>query len=172
MVWAGLSDRQEAGSPNVVGAVALAEVPGTRQFRMWGNGSPRVPILPFAVDLVPYARLAAALSAEHGIAVRHGCFCAHPLMVSLFGVTETGDRALYDGVRTGTAVRLPGAVRASMGVGSTAQDAERLVEAVGLLASDGPRWSYRSSPDGAECWPDPDPRPMRPFALTDLEGTT
>jgi hypothetical protein len=28
------------------------------------------------------------LSAEYGIGVRHGCFCAHPMLIRLLGVPE------------------------------------------------------------------------------------
>ena len=52
VAWAAAPERDEAGSPNVVGAVAL--------------------------DGVPHGLVAAILSAEHGIGVRNGCFCAHP----------------------------------------------------------------------------------------------
>src|SRR5204863_3745031 len=97
--------REEAGSPNVIGAVALhaaidelerigwlsieahdkalvarlheglAALDGVR---VLGAPSTRLPMAPFVVDGVPHALVAARLSAEFGIGVRHGCFCAHP----------------------------------------------------------------------------------------------
>ena len=53
---------------------------------MWNPDGPRIGVLPFTVDRLPYALVAAALSAERGIGVRHGCFCAHPLMAQLLDV--------------------------------------------------------------------------------------
>ena len=103
--------------------------------------------------------MAAALSAEYGIGVRHGCFCAHPLVAHLLGVDEATDRQLRSALRHGAPARLPGAVRASVGLATSADDLDRLVGALTELVTGGPRWTYRSSPDGTDCWPDPDPRP-------------
>jgi hypothetical protein len=48
-------------------------------------------------------------------------------------------------------------VRASLGLGSTAEHVDRLVTAVRRLATAGPAWTYAER-DGR--WaPDPDPRP-------------
>src|SRR5439155_21351853 len=118
-VWADLPDRQEAGSPNVVGAVALgvacrtlldgdmaalageeqtlhaeAEerllgIPGLAVHTVWGRAHPRIGVLTFTLPGYPDGLLATILSAEHGIGVRHGCFCAHPLMVRLLGIGAT-----------------------------------------------------------------------------------
>lgn len=200
VVWAELPDRQEAGSPNVVGAVALGvacrtlqaadrellathetelielaqerlgAVPGVQQYRMWPVGSPRIGVLPFNLATVPYAQLAAVLSAEYGIGVRHGCFCAHPLMVALLGIDPAADAEIYHSLTNGDTMTMtmPGAARLSLGLGTSRHDIEALVEAVETVATDGPRWRYRSSADGADCWPDPDPRPrpVLPFELS------
>lgn len=195
VLWAELPDRQEAGTPNVVGAVALgvacrtlqatdreavagteaalldrasarlAAIPGVERYRMWAREHPRIGVLPFTLRSVPYALLAAVLSAEYGVGVRHGCFCAHPLMVSLLGIDPDRDRRMYEDLRAARPVTMPGAVRASIGLGTTEFDIDRFADALEAIATDGPRWSYRSSGDGAECWPDPDPRPL-PFELT------
>lgn len=197
VLWAALPDRQEAGSPNVLGAVALgvacrtlraagqealaaeedvllaaadarlAAIPAVRCHRMWPAGSPRIAVLPFSVDGFPYARLAAALSAEYGIGVRHGCFCAHPLLAHLLGLDRAHEEHLRRELRRGAAPPLPGAVRASLGLGTTADDVDRLADALETLTTSGPRWSYASTPDGADAWPEPDPRP-RPSLPVDL----
>lgn len=197
VLWADLPDRQEAGSPNVVGAVALgvacrtlqaadrealgafeaelldfaqarlAAVPGVRHYRMWSAEDPRIGVVPFNLDSIPYAQLAAVLSAEYGIGVRHGCFCAHPLMVALLGIDANVDAGIYHALRRGDPVSMPGAVRLSMGLGTDRADIAALIEAVENVATDGPRWTYRSAPDSSDCWPDPDPRP-RPCLPFDL----
>jgi selenocysteine lyase/cysteine desulfurase len=198
VLWADLPDRQEAGSPNVVGAVALgvacrtlgaldldalgvgetqlldttrarlAGLPGMSTYRLWAADHPRIGVLPFNLGAMGYSTLAAALSAEYGIGVRHGCFCAHPLMVGLLQIDEERDRRLRDELRLGAHPAMPGAVRASIGLGSTSDDLDRLVDALTELALVGPRWTYRTSPDGAESVPEPDPRPWPslPFGST------
>lgn len=116
---------------------------------------------------MPYALLAATLSAEYGIGVRHGCFCAHPLMTRLLGVDLEQDARIRDRLGRGLPTAIPGAVRASTGLGTKPDDLDALVEAVTRVARFGPGWTYRSSPDGTDCVPDPDPRepPELPFDL-------
>ena len=188
VLWTDLPDRQEAGSPNVIGAVALgvacrtlqaadmnrlaateatllgfardrlAAVPGVQQYQMWAPDHPRIAVLPFTLASVPYAQLAAVLSAEYGIGLRHGCFCAHPLMAHLLNIDAAQASKLGRGLRRGDPVAKPGAVRASMGLGTSAADIQHLFEALTAVVLDGPRWSYHSSPDRSDYWPEPDPR--------------
>ena len=87
--------------------------------------------------------VAAYLSAEHGIGVRDGRFCAHPLLNKL-GLA--GD----------------GAIRASFGVGSTSADVDRLIAALRTLLSEGASWTYELV-DGRYT-PVNDPRPIPDFA--------
>jgi selenocysteine lyase/cysteine desulfurase len=173
VVWADAPERYEAGSPNVVGAVALgaacrilgqlgmdrvaaheralsarlaaglARVPGLRPLALWDDPSvDRVGLVSFDLDGYRHPLLAAILSAEHAIGVRHGCFCAHPLMTHLLGVADANLERLRAEVRAGARVQLPGAVRASFGLGTTAEDVDRLVDALAEIARTGPRWGY------------------------------
>ncbi|MEU3016055.1 aminotransferase class V-fold PLP-dependent enzyme [Nocardiopsis sp. NPDC007018] len=166
--WNDLPARHEAGSPNVLGAVALAaacdtfttealslqhireaallerlragldEIAGVHELSLWDAEHPRVGIVSFVVDGLPADLLAAALSAEYGIGVRDGLFCAHPLTTHL--LPEGHDQA----------------VRASLGVGTTEEHVDRLVGAVADLVARGPRWEYADC-DGRLA-PVPDPR--------------
>src|ERR687892_1221028 len=143
VVWAELPDRQEAGSPNVIGAVALGvacdglsqagmanvaaeeqellayardrlgAIDGWEHYRVWPAAHPRVGLLTFNLRGVPYDLLAAVLSAEYGIGIRHGCFCAHPLMMRLLRVADAEAHRLIDAARDGRHERLPGAARMS-----------------------------------------------------------
>ncbi|GAB3205701.1 aminotransferase class V-fold PLP-dependent enzyme [Marinactinospora thermotolerans] len=154
VVWSDLPDRHEAGSPNVIGAVALAAacealteagwehlrlreelllgrlrdglagISAVTELALWGTGWPRVAITSFVVEGVAGDLLAAALSAEYGIGVRDGLFCAHPLTRAL--LPEGHGRA----------------VRASIGLGTTPEHVDRLVHAVAELVAEGPRWTY------------------------------
>jgi selenocysteine lyase/cysteine desulfurase len=197
VIWADLPDRQEAGSPNVVGAVALgaacdalsgygmarieadeialwgyaraafAAVPGWEHYRLWGPDHPRVGLFTFNLRPWSHDHLAAILSAEHGIGVRHGCFCAHPLMMELLHVeTAEADRLMAD-TRAGGHPHLPGAARISFGLPTTEADVDAAVAALRSIATDGPAWTYAIDPLSGEFEPDPDPRPMPslPFAM-------
>lgn len=203
VLWSPLPDRQEAGSPNVVGAVALGvactalssmgmaqiaeeemalaryarerlqQIPGLTLYRLWAEDVPRLAIATFNLDGYWHSQLAAILSAEYGIGVRHGCFCAHPLMVHLLAMSDSAATALRRDIARGEKSAVPGAVRASMGIGTTRADVDYLCEALGTIAANGPRWTYRRDPDTGEYTPDPDTRPMPPMiaALAPVPGT-
>ncbi len=177
VLWAGGPERHEAGSPNVVGVVALAAacralaavgmdavaareralsrrladglagVPGLTSLRLWPAGSAdRVGVQAFTLAGLRHPLVAAALSAEHGIGVRHGCFCAHLLIARLLGVPDGEVARLGRALRAGAHPELPGAVRASLGLGSAEGDVDRLVAALHELARRGPRARYRHVP--------------------------
>ncbi len=170
--WLPAPQRHEGGTPNLLGAVALAAacraldplldealpaheaeladllgaglstVPGLTTLSAFTDAPDRTPTVSFTLADLPAGLAAAALSAEHGIGVRDGKFCAHPLVDRLTGGS--------------------GAVRASLGLRTTAADVERLVAALDDLARRGPAWTY-ALVDGR--WtPRPDPRPLDPFA--------
>ena len=88
----------------------------------------------FTVDGMHHALVAARLSAEYGIAVRHGCFCAHPYVIRLLGVDAAEVDAYRREVLGGDHRRTPGAVRASAGIGTSGSDIDALIEAVTALA--------------------------------------
>lgn len=176
--WTDGPSRHEAGTPNLPGAVAFAaacstlsaqgwarlvaheaaltgallrglrRLRGVRVLSLWGARSARIGVATFTVRGWQPGLLAAALSAEHGIGVRDGAFCAHPLVRALQG--EAAHAAA------------PGAVRASLGLGSTAADVERLLGALEQLIARGPRWSYAR--EQGRFSPSPDPRPRPEFA--------
>jgi selenocysteine lyase/cysteine desulfurase len=194
-LWADLPDRQEAGSPNVVGAVALgvacdtlaaagmdrvaaeeaelmayarerlSRVGGFQRYRVWPADHPRTALVTFNLGETPYDLLAAVLSAEHGIGIRHGCFCAHPLMMRLLRVDDAEAERLIDAARAGRHERLPGAARMSFGLGTTRADVDAVVDALSAIATEGPRWTYAVNPSTDEYEPDPDPRPLPSLSM-------
>jgi selenocysteine lyase/cysteine desulfurase len=168
VIWTAPPDREEAGSPNVVGAIALhaavdalgsigwdtiaaheraladrlhgglASLDGVRLLGPVGAGVPGVetlPVAPFVVDGMHHALVAARLSAEFGIAVRHGCFCAHPYVVRLLGMGQADVDAYRQEVLAGDHRAVPGAVRASCGLGTSGDDVDALLAAVAELAA-------------------------------------
>ncbi len=167
VAWTAPPDREEAGSPNVVGAVALhaamralseigwpaleahdrhiartlregiAAIDGVRLLGPTA-ATETLPVAAFVVEGVPHALVAARLSAELAIGVRHGCFCAHPYLVRLLGLTP-GDIARYrQEILRGDHRQAPGAVRASAGINATDEDVARLLDAVARIASGEP----------------------------------
>jgi len=187
VVWSAPPEREEAGSPNVVGAVALhaaidelgrvgwdaieaheralsrrlrsglAAVDGVR---VLGPG-PEVETLAvatFVVEGVHHALVAARLSAEWGIGVRHGCFCAHPYIIRLLGLGPEEVERYRSAVRAGDHRTMPGAVRASCGISTTAADVDVLLEAVAAIAEDAgsgrrPPVVYEQEPATGDFWP-------------------
>ncbi|MBN6050850.1 aminotransferase class V-fold PLP-dependent enzyme [Nonomuraea sp. RK-328] len=147
--------RHEAGTPNVLGAIALAaacdalsatgwtalvreeerliarlraglaSIEGVRELSLWGPDHPRVGIVSFTVDGLTAREVAEALSGDYGIGVRDGKFCAHPFVRHLLGDEQDG------GCEDGTA----SAVRASIGIGTTEEHVDRLVTALRDLAA-------------------------------------
>jgi hypothetical protein len=92
--------------------------------------------------------------------VRHGCFCAHPLLTDLLGVPADELDRIRAEMRAGERPALPGAVRASFGLGTTAEDVDRLVDALGQLARTGPRWGYLHDAGHDEYRPVPEVRAL------------
>ncbi|MDA0185742.1 aminotransferase class V-fold PLP-dependent enzyme [Solirubrobacter phytolaccae] len=120
----------------------LDAIDGVRTYELWERGTcDRVGVVSFNVADLDPALLAAALGAEHGIGVRDGAFCAHPLM-DHFAARDRGPRH---------------AVRASIGVGTSAEDIDRLLGAVERIAREGAEWNYVER--NGYVLPDPDPRP-------------
>lgn len=181
VVWTDPPDREEAGSPNVLGAVALhaaidalgdigwerigahdralaaqlhdglAAVDGVR---LLGFATGTLPVATFVVEGVPHALVAARLSAEHAIGVRHGCFCAHPYLLRLLDLDDAEVAAYRAAVLAGDRSRMPGAVRASAGLSTTAEDLDRFLAAVAEIAAGGePPVPYDLDPHTGDYWP-------------------
>jgi selenocysteine lyase/cysteine desulfurase len=116
-----------------------------RTLRLWpaSGDRGRIGVVTFTVDGWPAQHVAQYLSAEHGIGVRDGRFCAHPLLARLTPASVVPDGA---------------AVRASLGLGSRAADVDRLVDALGALRAHGPSWAYADAAGGIA--PRTDPRAL------------
>ncbi|MEW2416142.1 aminotransferase class V-fold PLP-dependent enzyme [Streptomyces sp. NPDC046866] len=180
--WHTTAARHEAGSPNVIGVYAiasacralaeagfdalvarerrliakvragLADVPQVRILSLFGDDAPRVGVLSFVVDGWNSSHFAAALSAEYGIGVRDGLFCAHPLVRTLLGgaAQEPGECGAPDAApgelhrtSSGAAPTL-NAIRVSFGAGTPDEHVDRFVRAVKELVTEGAKWQYRT----------------------------
>ena len=134
----------------------LAEVPEVRVLSLFGDDAPRVGVLSFVVEGWNSSHFAAALSAEYGIGVRDGLFCAHPLVRTLLG-SDPQTRASAARPRPAPGERSLNAIRVSFGAGTPDEHVERFVRAVKELVGDGAQWNYRTE-DG-RCVPASDPLP-------------
>jgi selenocysteine lyase/cysteine desulfurase len=153
--WATGPARHEGGSPNVLGAATLAratqviasldqdrwhaheaairsylveglqKIDGVTVHQIFSDTDPgtgTIGVVNFSVAGYDAGLVAAYLSAEHGVGLRDGRFCAHPLLKRL-GLPS-------------------GSLRASFGVGSRLEDAERLLAGLDQLRRTGLGWDY------------------------------
>ncbi|WP_370935957.1 aminotransferase class V-fold PLP-dependent enzyme [Amycolatopsis sp. cg13] len=156
VVWNTGEERHEAGSPNTVGVYALGVaceqlaaqwdaigaheaallerlrkglegLPGFAELRFFDAPVDRVGTVSFVVDGFEPGWIAAVLSAEYGIGVRDGAFCAHVAARRL--IREAGGEGQQ-------------AVRVSLGLGSTEEHVDRLVLALRQIVARGARWEY------------------------------
>ncbi|MFF2192811.1 aminotransferase class V-fold PLP-dependent enzyme [Streptomyces sp. NPDC058157] len=171
--WHTTAARHEAGSPNVIGVYSiasacralneagfdglvarerhliakvregLAEVPAVRILSLFGDDAPRVGVISFVVDGWNSSHFAAALSAEYGIGVRDGLFCAHPLVRTLLG-SEPQAQGECGAPEAAPGERSLNAIRVSFGAGTPDEHVDRFVRAVKELVTDGAKWQYRT----------------------------
>jgi selenocysteine lyase/cysteine desulfurase len=181
VVWTDPPEREEAGSPNVIGAVALhaaidefehlgweairahdemlegrlrAGLGSIDRVRLLGASATDLPVATFIVEDIPHALVAARLSAEYGIGVRHGCFCAHPYLLRLLHLPDHQVAAYRDAVRHGDRRHMPGAVRASASLATTTTDIDRFIEAVADIAAGAATpVGYDQDPHTGDFWP-------------------
>jgi selenocysteine lyase/cysteine desulfurase len=206
VIWTEPPEREEAGSPNVVGAVAFGTAMDELERIGWDTvighetllarqlhqglraiegvdvlgphaaaddgAAATLAVATFTVEGMHHALVAARLSAEFGIGVRHGCFCAHPYLIRLLGVGRDGVDQARAAVRRGDRSGIPGAVRASCGLGTTSEDVDELLGALRALSAglpapvayvqdrvtgdfwpegDASGWSAADRPAGAAC---------------------
>ncbi|WP_127792245.1 aminotransferase class V-fold PLP-dependent enzyme [Agromyces sp. LHK192] len=170
VAWHPSPERHEAGTPNVLGIVSFAaalqelerlgpdarvaheaalterlergaaSIDGVRVIHGFTDAPGRVGIVTVQLERGSVGLVAAALSAEHGVSVRAGRFCAHPF---------------FDRVAT----RANG-LRASLGLGSSSDDVDRFVAALSSIVADGPTSTYQRTGDGWKPVADDRPKPQ------------
>ncbi|MFI7399840.1 aminotransferase class V-fold PLP-dependent enzyme [Streptomyces sp. NPDC049541] len=171
--WHDSAARHEAGSPNVIGAYSIASackalteagfdtlvareqhliekvraglagVPQVKVLSLFGDEAPRVGVLSFVVEGWNSSHFAAALSAEYGIGVRDGLFCAHPLVRTLLG-SDPQTQGECGAPEAAPGEKSLNAIRVSFGAGTPDEHVERFVTAVKELVTDGAKWTYRT----------------------------
>jgi selenocysteine lyase/cysteine desulfurase len=169
VIWTEPPEREEAGSPNVIGAVAFGAAMDELERIGWpvigrhesalsaqlhqglraidgvhvlgpvsAPDSAPLAVAAFTVEGMHHALVAARLSAEFGIGVRHGCFCAHPYLLRLLGVGPAAVAEARAAILRGDRSGIPGAVRASCGLGTSGDDIDALLTALRTVVHGGP----------------------------------
>ncbi|NLW91908.1 MAG: aminotransferase class V-fold PLP-dependent enzyme [Syntrophomonadaceae bacterium] len=150
--WADPPEKEEAGSPNVLGVVGLADtlsylkkvgvgqmseyeaslteytlnrMSEVRGLSVYGDG-PRVAVISFNLAGVPHSLVGAILCYEAGIGLRTGCFCAQPYVRYLMGEREQFFECLKSGGNCKEP--MPGMVRISLAAYNTRAEIDHLVE--------------------------------------------
>lgn len=158
--WAKVPHRDEAGTPNMMGVIALSEairslkrldmrrimeveaeladyarkglsrVPRLVFYGDNQNHNHKVGIITFNIPGIPHETVASCLDDNHGIAVRSGCFCAQPYVQRLLGVSPSEVKKAF--AAHGKPPR--GMVRVSFGLYNTKAEVDVLVGALRSIA--------------------------------------
>jgi selenocysteine lyase/cysteine desulfurase len=158
--WAAPPHKDEAGTPNIMGVVALSEairtlnsigmanlesyesslmeyainrltsIPGVHLY-CDTDMRDRVGIIPFNIDGLPHQIVAAALSDEAGIAVRSGCFCAQPYVQKLLQLPRNEIRKRIKNPE----LPHPGMVRLSFGLYNNYDEIDVLADKLYQISS-------------------------------------
>ncbi len=154
----------ESGTPNFVGAVAMAEamtilytVIGMDKVRAYEHalgerlfaGMQSIPdirlfvrdgkrsVFPFDVEGVSASLVAEILSREYAVGVRAGNFCVFEFVRNVFGISRNVDEHIAQRVAGGVTRNIPSLVRASLSIYNTPEDVDRCVEGVRAIATNG-----------------------------------
>ena len=174
--WSTPPDKDEAGSPNVVGAIALAKVismmgevgmdniarhetdlleytyakikkiPKIILYGPTDNFKNKVGVITFNVEEMHNALVAAVFGTEGGIGLRNGCVCAHPYVKRLLKVTPEDDRRLTAEMVSGNKTNLPGLVRASFGCYNNEEDIDIFIDMLQRVVRGDYRGEYVMNP--------------------------
>ncbi|WP_069649090.1 aminotransferase class V-fold PLP-dependent enzyme [Caloranaerobacter ferrireducens] len=164
-IWANLPDKEEAGTPNVVGAVALIQIikvleeigmenikehekiltthllnklkalPNIKIYSVFKQSEDMVGVVTFNVSNIPHNLLASLLSYEGGIGVRNGCFCAHPYIHYLLGLSQEEIAKLQKELLMGNLKNTPGLVRVSFGMYNNLEEIDSFIEKLEYIIS-------------------------------------
>ncbi len=105
----------------------------------------RAGVVSFNVLGYEHGLVAAYLNDVHNIAVRDGCFCAHPYVKQLMRFGHEEEKCFRAQMVQGDRRNIPGMVRASLGVYSTADDVAVLGDALESFKKDADRIASRYS---------------------------
>ena len=183
--WTAAPEKEEAGTPNVAGAIALAKalrvimeigmenivqhesdltryalqelkkIPGLIFYGSVNESevSNRLGVISFNVIDKPHGLVGAILNYEGGIGVRNGCFCAHPYLKCLLGVTVEETKILEEKILSHDRSTIPGAVRMSFGMYNSKKEIDQVVNVLKLITADEFKGKYQLCPETGEYFP-------------------
>ncbi|HBF39838.1 MAG TPA: aminotransferase [Firmicutes bacterium] len=158
IIWANPPETEEAGSPNVLGALALAKASQILQGIGWDmlirhetsllyaalNKIQKIPkiniygiptrrqigVISFNIQGCDHANVAKYLAEKKGIGVRSGCFCARSYVQTLLKLNPCQLQANQEKLIQGIEWQTPGMVRISFGCYNNMKEVDCLVEAL------------------------------------------
>ena len=166
VVWSDPPSKDEAGTPNLMGVIALSAaiktlstigmknidkheralakqlIQGLKRidcvnvYCAGDENQERVGIVPFNMKGVYHERLAEILAGEAGIAVRSGCFCAHPYVAKLMKLTSQRMNSVIENPKEPK----PGMVRVSFGIYNNHREVDRFLQVLQEIAKDRRRY--------------------------------
>ncbi len=181
--------KDEAGTPNVMGVIALTaaiktltdvgmdtiheyerglisyainglkSVPGIRLYCCADTREQRVSLISFELAGIHHRLLAKILASEAGIAVRSGLFCAHPYVEKLLNL-DTQDLEYY---YNNPNKEFPGLLRASLGLYNNRSEIEGFVQFLNWVAENKKflQEKYKHMHDRVQHIADFSPRPVQ-----------
>ncbi len=176
VIWADLPDKEEAGTPNIPGAIALAltlkklnefgmekleeheeelsryfmeKFKGLKNFKLVGEdrGQEAVSVFSFIHRKFSPFLVSSYLSYESAIGVRAGCFCAHPYMLKMIGIFGEKLKETMNNVILKRINYIPGAVRASLGCYNTKEEIDKLFDTLYKIDEMSEIKGYKFNPD-------------------------
>jgi selenocysteine lyase/cysteine desulfurase len=97
--------------------------------------------------------VAAILGHEFGIAVRNGCFCAHPYVMHLLDQYAEAERVRQE-MLAHDRRQMPGLVRASFGLYNTIEEVDTFLEALAKIARGEYRGRYQQDTASGDYTPE------------------
>jgi selenocysteine lyase/cysteine desulfurase len=184
--WKDLPEREEAGTPDIVGVVALAKVVklieevgfdaiieheaelttyaleklnAMPEVVIYGDKDPenarnRLGVISLNVKGLDHALVSAILSYEGGIGVRNGCFCAHPYVKCLLGVTPEQAKEVEKHILARDRSTIPGTFRISFGLYNNKQEIDRFCDVLTSIIKKKYRGKYIIDKERGEYFPE------------------
>ncbi len=183
--WTDVPEKEEAGTPNIVGAIALGKalsvimdigmdaiaehearltryalhklkkIPGVVFYGSVDEDDVhnRLGVISFNLQDKPHGLGGSILNYEAGIGVRNGCFCAHPYVKCLLGVTMDQSKVLEAEILQHDRSHIPGAVRMSFGLYNNESEIDRFASALEKIARNEIEGEYELNAGSGEYFP-------------------
>jgi selenocysteine lyase/cysteine desulfurase len=110
-------------------------------------------VIPFNLPGISHFLVAAVLGYEFGIGVRNGCFCAHPYLLKLLGLSVEQEEQVRSRIASGDRSEMPGLVRISFGLYNDIAEVDALVDALSCVQRKEWKGTYVQDPASGEYRP-------------------